>query len=177
VLVAEHFQSVGYEVAAWFFNPNIHPPEELARREETMAQAARAAGLPLLGGGPRSSLAEFLLRLARNRGRRCRGCYQLRLEQAAREAAEEGYQAFATTLTISPYQDLQAIQEIGESEAAAAGVRFAFADLRGHYHTSAERARGLQLYRQNYCGCVFSLLERAERRARRAIARALSPVA
>lgn len=167
--VAEHFRSVGHEVTAWFFNPNIHPPEELARRQATMVEAARAAGLSLGESGPVLDMAGFLLQLARNRGRRCRACYRLRLEEAAREARALGCEAFSTTLTISPYQDLEAIREVGESAAKAAGVRFLWADLREHYHTSAQRARELDLYRQNYCGCVFSLLERAERRARRAI--------
>ena len=174
--VAKHFQSLGYDVTPFFFNPNIHPPEELARRQAAMDEAARAAGLPPAGSGPGMALGEFLLRLARSPGRRCRACYQLRLDQAARAAAAGGYDAFATTLTISPYQHLPAIAEAGESAARAAGVRFVFADLREHYHTSADRARELDLYRQNYCGCLFSALERAERRSRRAIAKALQQV-
>jgi len=139
-----------------------------------MAQAAGAGGVALVSDSSDEPLAEFLLRLARNRGRRCRACYQLRLERAAQRAAAGGYDVFSTTLTISPYQDLEAIAQIGASAAEAAGVRFLFADLRDDYHTAADRARELALYRQNYCGCVFSALERAERRARRAIAKALS---
>ncbi len=61
---------------------------------------------------------------------------------------------------------------VGKRAAAAAGVKFVFSDLRNHYHTSADRARELGLYRQNYCGCLFSALERAERRARRMIGKA-----
>jgi hypothetical protein len=175
--VAEHFRSLGYEVTGWFFNPNIHPAAELARRTATMIEAAQAAGLPVVGEDSITPLSEFLLRLARNRGRRCRACYRLRLDEAARQAAAGGYDAFATTLTISPYQDQEAIAQIGESAAEAAGVRFFFADLRDHYHTSADRAREIGLYRQNYCGCVFSALERAERRSRRAIDKALSQMA
>ncbi len=174
VLVAEHFRALGHDVTTWFFNPNIHPPQELARREETMAEAARAGGAPLVRHGRHMPMGDFLLCLARNRGRRCHACYRLRLEEAAREAAAGGYEAFSTTLTISPHQELAAVAEIGARVAAAAGVQFLFADLREHYHTSADRARELDLYRQNYCGCVFSALERAERRARRAIERARS---
>jgi len=172
-MVAQHLQSLGYELTLWFFNPNIHPADELARRQAAMAEAARAAGLPLAAGDRAGSPAEFLLALARNSGRRCRACYRLRFEAAAREAAARGYAAFSTTLTISPYQDLEAIREVGESAAASAGVQFVLADLREHYHTGAERARELGLYRQNYCGCLFSALERAERRAGRVIQKAL----
>ncbi len=116
----------------------------------------------------------FLLRLARGEGRRCLACYRLRLEAAAQEAARRGCEAFSTTLTISPYQDQEAIRAAGEQAAAAAGVGLLYADLREHFHASADRARELGLYRQNYCGCLFSRLERAERRAGRAIRKALS---
>jgi len=180
--VAEHLRSLGHTVTAWFFNPNIHPLEELARRQATMVEAARAAGLPVgfvdpangANAAPASGIrpADFLLLLARSSGQRCQACYQLRLGEAARAARSLGYEGFATTLTVSPYQDPEAIREIGERAAQAAGVRFVFADLREHYHCGAQRARELGLYRQNYCGCVFSLLERAERRARREIEKA-----
>jgi predicted adenine nucleotide alpha hydrolase (AANH) superfamily ATPase len=170
--VAQHFRSLGYEVTTWFFNPNIHPPEELARRQAAMRQAVAArpaAEIRYSIFESRERLLDFLLHIACSQGKRCRACYRLRLEAAARAAGALGYDAFSTTLTISPYQDLAAIQEVGERAAKAAGVRFLYADLREHYHTTAQRARELDLYRQNYCGCAFSLLERAERRARRAI--------
>ncbi len=183
--VGDYFRSLGYEVTFWFSNPNIHPPEELARREAAMAAAvaARSSTSLLSALNSRCSVAsdalaprrllDFLLHLSRHRGRRCRACYQLRLVSAACAAAAGGYDAFSTTLAISPYQDLQAIAEIGAQAGAEAGVRFAFADLRDHYHASAERARELALYRQKYCGCLFSALERESRRARRAIAKSL----
>jgi len=82
-----------------------------------------------------------------------------------------GFDGFSTTLLISPYQDIAAIGEIGRAIAARAGLEFRFADLRNRYRESRERARELGLYMQNYCGCVFSLLERARRRAGRRIHR------
>ncbi len=170
--VAEHFRSLGYEVTPCFFNPNIHPPEELARREAAMRQAHEGFSAASHRSNESLTFLDFLLHLARDAGKRCRACYRLRFEEAARRAAAGGYDAFATTLTISPYQDLAAIAEIGKRAAAAAGVKFVFSDLRNHYHTSADRARELGLYRQNYCGCLFSALERAERRARRMIGKA-----
>jgi len=171
-LVAEHFRAVGHDVVGWFFNPNIHPEEERRKREVTLGEAAAAAGLPLLPEGQGMRPEEFLWRLARRRGRRCLACYEVRLEATARRGAEQGFDAFASTLVISPYQDLNSIAEIGEEAGEAAGIEFQFVDLRGAYPKSCERARELDLYRQNYCGCMFSALERAERRARRAIDKA-----
>jgi len=170
--VADHFRGVGYDVVGWFFNPNIHPDEERRRREATLVEAAEAAGLPLLPEGPAMRPDEFLLKLAGRGGRRCLACYEVRLEATARKAAEQGFDAFASTLVISPYQDLEAIAEIGMGAGEAAGVEFQFVDLRNAYPKSCERAKELDLYRQNYCGCVFSGLERAERRTRRAAKKA-----
>jgi predicted adenine nucleotide alpha hydrolase (AANH) superfamily ATPase len=118
-------------------------------------------------------LAEFVLRVARVGRGRCRACYDMRFEAAAREAAERGCDAFSTTLLLSPHQDLNAIAEVGAQVGERSGVEFQFVDLRSRYPESCRRARELDLYRQQYCGCVFSSLERAERRARRAIAKGL----
>ncbi len=74
---------------------------------------------------------------------------------------------------MSPYQDVEAIALLGEQVGSRLGVEFRSVDLRGRYAESCERSRRLELYRQNYCGCVFSSLERAERRTRRALAKAL----
>lgn len=169
---AAHFRARGHEVTCLFFNPNLHPPDELLRRQRTFTQAARALDLPVLPGPPPSGLRTFLLALARQPGPRCHACYRLRLEAAASEAAARGFDAFSTTLLISPHQDLDALRSIGQALGARLGVPFFFADLRGEYPHSCERARELGLYRQNYCGCLFSLLERGARRAGRALDRA-----
>ena len=172
--VAEKLTGEGHDVVGFFFNPNIHPRDELERREAVMDEACEALDLPAIPAGPAMSTAEFLLHLARFGGRRCRACYELRLRMAAEEAARQGCDAISTTLLISPYQQLDAIAEIGRAVAEKAGVEFVFRDLRGEYPQSCERARELGLYRQNYCGCLFSALERAERRARRAMGKTLS---
>jgi predicted adenine nucleotide alpha hydrolase (AANH) superfamily ATPase len=173
-VAAEHFRSRGDEVAGWFFNPNVHPEEERRRREEAFALAARAMALAVLPAGPGTSTRDFLLQVSRWGGKRCPACYHLRLEAAACKAAETGFEAFSTTLLISPYQDLEAIREIGWAAGEQHGVTFAFADLRSRYPESCERSRELGLYRQSYCGCLFSELERSRRRARRALEKGLA---
>ena len=173
-VAADHFRGEGEEVVGWFFNPNIHPEEERRRREAVLAEAAEEMELPLLPAGPGMGLDEFLLALAREGGRRCRACYGLRLEATAREAAQGGFDGFSSTLLISPYQEVEAIGKVGQKAGERFGVEFRFADLRGRYGESCERAREFGLYRQNYCGCRFSALERAERRAGRAVAKALA---
>jgi predicted adenine nucleotide alpha hydrolase (AANH) superfamily ATPase len=175
--VAEHFRGLGYQVTGWFFNPNVHPRDELERREAAFEEATRALALPVLPPGPQMSELEFLLQLASCGRPRCHACYQLRLRETARSAAAAGLEAFSTTLLISPYQAIEAVREIGEAAGREHGVAFAFADLVGKYGESCARSRALGLYRQNYCGCQFSELERRERRGRRALGRAQRPAA
>ena len=171
--VADHFRGLGDDVTGWFFNPNIHPEQERRRREDALVAAAGAIALPLLRAGPGMALHEFLSAIAGEGGTRCRACYGLRLGATARQAAEHGFDAFSSTLLISPYQALGVIEEVGKQAGERLGVGFRFADLRGEYRASCERARELGLYRQNYCGCLFSALDRAERRAGRAVAKGL----
>jgi hypothetical protein len=172
-----HFRALGDEVTGWFFNPNIHPLDEAQRRETAFAKAAVALGLPVLFAGAHLGLRTFLLALASRGAERCRACYQLRLGAAGREAAARGFDAFSTTLLISPYQDIALIGETGRAIAARLGLRFLFADLRERYAESRERARELNLYQQSYCGCLFSSLERARRRGERALHRLLRAAA
>ena len=97
----------------------------------------------------------------------------MRLGAAARHAAELGYDAVATTLTVSPYQDPDAISEAGESVCADAGVEFLVTDFRERYPEATRRSRELGMYRQNYCGCRYSEDEAREARERRRVERAV----
>ncbi len=107
---------------------------------------------------------------------RCRACYRLRLEDTARIAAQHGYEAIGTTLSISPYQYTHIIEEETLRAANKYGVTALFRDFRPYYEEATRTSKELGLYRQNYCGCRFSYEEacaqRAERKAARAAARA-----
>jgi hypothetical protein len=96
---------------------------------------------------------------------RCRICYRLRLERTARTAAREGYDAFTTTLLISPYQDQAAIQEIGPELAERYGVSFYFENFRRGWAEHGQMVREHELYSQRYCGCVYSEWEALDRSA------------
>jgi hypothetical protein len=170
--VADYFRSLGHELTGWFCNPNLYPGAEHQRRQAGFERAAETLSLAVLRTGEVWSPTRFLLSLVQSSGSRCAACYRLRLKATAREAAVRGFDAFSTTLLISPYQDLAGIREVGLALGQRLGVGFLFADLRDRYGDCCERARALDLYRQNYCGCLFSDLERSQRRAARAIARA-----
>ena len=165
------------EVTVAFANPNIHPVEEYVRRRDTLLDYAASAGvdvveLPYDPGAWERAVAP----LAGEGRERCRACYRLRLGLAAHIAAENGFDTLATTLSVSPYQDQAAINEEGRRAAAEAGITWLDRDFRDRYSAATARSRELGMYRQNYCGCVYSRAEadadRAARRATRAAEKA-----
>lgn len=106
---------------------------------------------------------------------RCRACYRLRLEETARVAAEQGFDGIGTTLSVSPYQYTQVIEQEVRRAAEREGIEGVFEDFRPYYDEATRRSRSLGMYRQNYCGCRLSdeeaAAERAERKAQRAAAK------
>ncbi|RJQ08737.1 MAG: hypothetical protein C4551_04710 [Bacillota bacterium] len=161
-LVAE-----GYSPLGFFFNPNIQPSREYRRRLDTAQDYASRSGLDLeVAGGYRPELhLEATLPVRKDRDVRCRACYDLRLTEAAREATARGLGEFTTTLLVSPYQLHDEVRRAGEAAAERAGgeVRFTYRDFRPGWREGVALSRELGLYRQPYCGCLWSEVERYER--------------
>ena len=157
------------EVTIAFANPYIHPAEEYVRRRDTLVDYAKQAGVDVVELPYDPDAWERAVAPLGTAGReRCRACYRLRLGLAARMAAEGGYDALATTLSVSPYQDQAAINEEGQRAATDAGIAWLDRDFRDRYPDATVRSREIGMYRQNYCGCVFSQAEaEADRQARR----------
>jgi predicted adenine nucleotide alpha hydrolase (AANH) superfamily ATPase len=155
----------GIEPSLYWHNPNIHPYMEYVRRRDALAAYAKDLDLSLIMED-RYGLRDFLDALYReNAGPsktagRCALCYRLRMEKTAKTAAEKGFEAFSTTLLISPYQDQRLIGEEGETAARRYGVRFLYRDFRPRFREGQAGARALGIYMQKYCGCVFSEEER-----------------
>ncbi|NTU70791.1 MAG: epoxyqueuosine reductase QueH [Coriobacteriia bacterium] len=159
-----------------FANSNIHPADEYERRRDTLAAHAKRLGVEVveLEYDP-ESWARIVAPLRDEGPNRCSACYRLRLGEAARYGAEHGFDAIATTLTVSPYQDARAIAAEGRAVAAEAGIAYLDRDFRDRYADATRRSRDEGMYRQNYCGCVFSEAEAtAERERRRESRRALA---
>lgn len=158
------------EVTVCYANPNIYPPEEYTHRRDTLIAYAEDAGIEVveLPYEPRA-WAEAVATIEDDKPARCRACYRLRIGLVAQEAARRGYDAVATTLSVSPYQDPEGIREAGEEACADAGVTFLIRDFRDRYPEATRRSRELGMYRQNYCGCAPSMAEaEADRTARKA---------
>jgi len=151
----------GFEVTGFWYNPNIHPWTEHEKRRESLVKYAEAIGLPTIWK-ERYDMPLFLRAVVGHErfGERCTICYRLRLEKTADVASERGFDAFTTTLLISPYQDQELIRHIGEEIGARYGVEFHFEDFRWGWSERGRLTREHGLYRQQYCGCIFSEWER-----------------
>lgn len=151
-----------YRLVGYFCNPNVHPRDEYLRRLQGAATASRAKGIPIWVPlyDPESWLAS--VKGTENEpegGKRCEICFSIRLAATARLAGLVSFDAFATTLTISPRKDATRINEIGEQLASSSSVSYLPSDFKkqhGFQH-SIQKSKAMRLYRQRYCGCCFSL--------------------
>lgn len=161
----------GYEIQIAYMNSNIHPEDEYQRRLDAMLTFAKDQGIPVVEGvyDPQAwaNVAAVFGTDPEMRSQRCRACYRIRFEEAAQYAANHGFDAVATTLSVSPYQFTEIIREELERACAAYGVAVVFQDYREQYPETTRRSKELGMYRQNYCGCAFSKVEAAEEREAR----------
>lgn len=151
-------QAVGPQKTAVFWdNPNIHPFVEYHSRLASLQKMAEVYGLEVLYGDATYGLDRFLNELKGQFGpERCARCYALRLAAVAKEAAAKSFSAFSTTLLISPYQDHELLIKTGNELGKKFGVAFHYTDFRPGFKSTYEIARNNELYRQKYCGCIFS---------------------
>ena len=154
-----------FDVVCYWYNPNIQPAEEYRKRLDALRQLADATGMELLieeGGEDEWAGAIAGLEDEPEGGRRCDVCFRLRLEKAAAKAAQLGCECFSTTLTVSPYKPAATINPIGEAAAEETGLKFLAADFkqRDGFKRSVELSKQYGLYRQKYCGCMYSMCGR-----------------
>ena len=172
-----------FDITVYFYNPNIDENEEYLKRLDELRKLTRVADfardVKIVDGGYDP---EVFYEMAKGRehlperGERCYDCYKLRLEKTARYAKEKGYDYFSTTLSISPYKNAQWINEIGmelerllREESDGDSPVFLFSDFKkkNGYKRSIELSEEYGLYRQDYCGCVFSKREHEEKLRRK----------
>lgn len=158
-----------FDISLLYYNPNIFPESEYLKRVEQvkklLSEMPLKSSVRLVEG--RYDPKEFFelskgLETVPEGGERCFKCYRLRLEEAAREAKKGGFDYFTTTLSISPHKNADKLNEIGEELEGQYGVKYLYADFKkkNGYKRSIELSRIYGLYRQDYCGCVFSKRQR-----------------
>ncbi|MBQ8658974.1 MAG: epoxyqueuosine reductase QueH [Clostridia bacterium] len=159
-----------FKITVLYYNPNIDEDEEYEKRKAEQIRFLKETGW-----------AEFLdcdheaekfheickgLENEPERGKRCYRCYELRLKKTADAAKAGGYEYFGTTLSLSPYKNAEWLNEIGEEEGGRVEVKYLFSDFKkqGGYYRSLELSQEYGLYRQDFCGCVFSKAETERKR-------------
>jgi predicted adenine nucleotide alpha hydrolase (AANH) superfamily ATPase len=149
----------GIDVKGFWFNPNIHPYTEYSHRLDSLRKLEKIWGLDIeyLDAYP---LDAFLLAVAGKGAGRCEICYTARLEKTAETAARMNVGGFTTSLLASPYQKFDMIIRLGQEIGRKHGIPFYYEDLRQGWSISRGLASEFGLYRQKYCGCVYSEMER-----------------
>lgn len=155
----KRLRALGHDPTGYFFNPNIHPYKEFMHRLETAKEFSEKVNLQMLFDSD-YPLENFLRKALNAPEGRCKMCYDLRLRQVARYAKENNYECFTTSLLVSPYQNHEVITTTAQQIAREEGIAFIYEDFRQGWQEGVQMSRDLELYRQPYCGCIFSEKER-----------------
>lgn len=152
-------QEKNYDLFGFFFNPNIHPYQEYIRRLKTLQNWSKDQNIKLIYKNE-YLLEEFLRGVVYRENERCLFCYYLRLKATAQIALKGKFDAFTTTLLYSKFQKHEAIAKIGAEIEKECGVVFYYQDFRKGWKEGIMRSKKSGLYRQQYCGCIYSEKER-----------------
>ena len=147
------------EVKGFWINANIHPYTEYKLRLEALRQLQKTWGLDI-EYIDHYGLKEFLRTVVNHEDNRCVFCYSMRLEETARTAKKMGLDGFTTSLLVSPYQKFDMIIEIAQEMGKRYSIPFYMEDFRPGFHEGMKISKELGLYRQKYCGCIYSEMER-----------------
>lgn len=172
-----------FEITVFYYNPNITEKAEYKKRVAEQKRLIAELNKEREAGEKRFAIhvlegshePEEFLRIARGHeedpegGERCFACYALRLQKTAETAAEGEFDYFTTTLTISPFKNAEKLNEIGKKCGERVGVPYLFSDFKkkNGYLISIELSKQYELYRQDYCGCVYSKVEREKQKNKR----------
>lgn len=159
VMSIQVMREQGHELTGYWYNPNIHPVTEYRNRLDALLEYAKSVSLDLVINDE-YGLEMFTKNVISDLATRCDFCYEVRIRKVAIEAREKGYDAFSTTLLISPFQLHHKLLTTCELIAREEKIPFHYVDLRPYFREGQKKARELPLYMQKYCGCIFSEEER-----------------
>ena len=153
-------QQQGFEVVGLYYNPNIHPLREYLRRREAASQVAQKLGIKLICKDDEYDPGRYLREVVHREPSRCFFCYRLRLERSLSIARRGGFEWFSSTLLSSARQKHEQIAELASSLAGGGSPAFFYQDFRAGRKEAMEISRQWEIYRQQYCGCLYSEWER-----------------
>jgi epoxyqueuosine reductase len=162
VYPVSRLQADGHAVTGFFYNPNIHPFREYRMRLDTVRDFAVRTGMAL-NVKDDYDLEGYLTKVLGRGTGRCEQCYRIRLDVAAAASRALGLPAFSTSLLYSKYQRHDVIRGVAAEMAQEHGVQFLYEDFREGWSMGIRESRRMKLYRQQYCGCIFSERERYQR--------------
>jgi len=153
-------------ITGFFYNPNIHPFTEYARRKDALLDYSKNEKIEVVFH--KYDMENFFREISGSEAppARCGVCWRMRLLETAVFAKKNGFDAFSTTLLVSPYQDQGNLKRIGQDISRKTGIEFLYRDFRDGFRASQDEARGSKLYRQKYCGCIYSEKERFEKKTK-----------
>lgn len=152
----------GLDVMGYYYRHNIHPYTECLKRQETLETYAESIRMPVIYQKG-YELETFLQNVVFREKNRCRYCYHARLRAAALVAKKGKFDFYSSTLLYSRFQNHEMIRELGESVGKEVGVKFYYHDFREGWKEGIEESKRLDLYRQQYCGCIYSEKDRYHR--------------
>ena len=147
------------DIMGFFYRYNIHPFQECMKREETLTQYSESIGLKVIYQAD-YKIEKFLQSIVFREKERCRYCYYDRLKATALVAKKGKFEGFTTTLLYSKFQNHELIRQTGEALAKNYGLKFFYYDFREGWKLGIEESKRLKMYRQQYCGCVYSEKDR-----------------
>jgi hypothetical protein len=162
----EVLKSEGIKVQGYFYNPNIHPYQEFRKRLEAVEQLAARENLQV-DYHREYGLRAYLRQVVFNEDNRCSLCYDMRLHAVIEQAKKIGADAFTTTLLYSRYQNHDLIRHKAEELAEEHKIPFYYHDFRVGWQQGIDMSKEMDLYRQSYCGCIYSEQERYDKRFRK----------
>ncbi|MCF8108592.1 MAG: epoxyqueuosine reductase QueH [Desulfohalobiaceae bacterium] len=154
----------GHEVTGLFYNPNIHPLQEYLRRRGSAREVGERFGIRMIFLDREYDPQAYMRRVAFRENSRCLLCYQVRLERTLSIARRGKFQGFSSTLLYSKQQQHQVIAKLGADLAGDGRVGFVYQDFRLGWQEGIQQSLEWELYRQDYCGCLYSEFERFQER-------------
>ncbi len=163
-----------FDLDLFYYNPNIYPESEFEKRVEVVRDLVDDLDLPAKVFVPENRPEDFYRAVPHRKedhegGESCYSCYRLRLEETAKFAKENGYDYFSTTLSVSPYKNSTRLNEIGKDLSEKYAVSYLYSDFKkkNGYKNSITLSQKYGLYRQDYCGCIFSFQEMNAKKAQK----------
>ncbi len=167
----QRLQEQGVDVVGLYYNPNIHPLQEYLRRREALAQAAQRLGVRVIYKDDEYDPKLWFRAVSCREENRCFHCYALRLERTLQIARRGGFDAFSSTLLYSKRQEHAMIAGLARDMAGGGSPAFLYDDFRQGWSQGIEQSKEWGLYRQQYCGCLYSEVERYQRELEKAAGR------